>query len=73
MVRLTFGLTFGLALVGLASGGPVSNKSAVLGADCVADWGKCGGKAYDGITQNNFHCLPTSLCSSVCQVGLIVR
>ena len=46
-------LTFGLALFGLASGSPVGNKSVVLGADCVADWGKCGGKDYDGTGTKN--------------------
>ena len=51
-------LAFGLALFGLASGSPVGNKSVVLGADCVADWGKCGGKEYDGTANITLNPLP---------------
>ena len=68
-------LAFGLALFGLASGSPVGNKSVVLGADCVADWGKCGGKEYDGTANPKSPSfddgLPTSLLFSA--VGLTVR
>ena len=52
-------LTFGLALFGLASGSPVGNKSVVLGADCVADWGKCGGKEWDGFSARNVQAILT--------------
>ena len=47
MVR--FGAAFAvLAFVALASGDPIGNRTAIIGASCVADWGKCGGKEYDG-------------------------